>query len=242
MKDYLVVACKALKAEIDYLSSKMDEPPEIIFLEHELHNEPDKLRTTLQATIDELESSRPELKRIAMVYGLCGRAFTGVSPNRLKLIVPRVHDCIPLFMGKSQEKANKYSHEGGILWLSAGSMEYGQLAKHLVYERHFLYRERYGEKRAEKMIKAENAVFANYGGACYIQWPELDSKYEHLAQKVAEELSLKYTKMPGETGFLNQLLAGGDDGDRFLVINPGETLDMDTNGRIICRKKDAQAA
>lgn len=242
MKDYLVLACEALKAEIDSLVVKMEEPPEIIFLENELHNDPAKLRRTLQAKINEFEATRPELKRIAMVYGLCGRAFTGVSPARVKLIVPRVHDCVPLYLGVSQEKANEYSHEGGILWLSAGVLEYGSLPKHLVYERHSLYQEKYGEKRAAKMIKAENAVFANYGGACYIRWPDLAEKYEDFAHKVADELSLKYTEMPGKTNYLAQLLAGSDDGERFLVINPGETLDMDTDGRIISRKTEALTA
>lgn len=240
MKDYLVLACEALKAEIDYLVSHMDDPPEIIFLENELHNEPDKLRATLQAKIDELENTRPEIKRIAMVYGLCGRAFTGVSPSRVQLIVPRVHDCIPLYLGLSQEKANKYSHEGGILWLSAGALEYTRLPKHLVYERHTLYRDKYGEKRAERMIKAENAVFSNYGGACFIRWPELASRYQDFAQKVAAELSLKYTEMAGETDFLLQILSGGDSGERFLVLNPGETLDMDKEGRIVSRNTELQ--
>lgn len=235
MMDYLVLACEALKTEIDYLVSKMDNPPEIIFLENELHNEPDKLRSTLQAKIREIEDTRPDIKRISMVYGLCGRAFTGVTPSRVDLIAPRVHDCIPLYLGIKQEKANKFSHEGGILWLSAGAMENTRLPRHLAYEREKIYLEKYGEKRAAKMMQVENSVFANYGGACYIRWPDLGDRYEEFAKKVAEAINLEYSEMDGHTGFLAALLAGGGEPDMFLTIRPGETLDMDTDGIIISR-------
>lgn len=233
MAGKLLLACEGLRVELEELRKRAPASPEIIYMAQGLHNEPDKMRAEVGAKIAEIEESRPEIDVILLGYGLCGRGIRGVVSRRVTLVIPRVHDCVPLYAGVAQDELGMTEENSGVLWLSAGMMEYGQISKHLVEERHSLYRERYGEKRAEKMIRAENSVFSNYRGVWYVKWPGLDEKYSRLARAVARELSLPYAEIAGKPDFLGDLLAGVMDEKRFLRLEPGQTIDMDENGEIV---------
>lgn len=93
----LILACEVLKPEMETLAREMENPPEMIFLSQRLHDYPDKLRQGIQEKIDEIENTRPDVDEIALGYGLCGKGLTGVTSRRVKLVLPRLHDCIPLY-------------------------------------------------------------------------------------------------------------------------------------------------
>lgn len=233
---YIVLACEGLRTELEAVRKDMSACPPIIYLPQGLHDNPDKMRQELNIKIAEIEDSFPQVETIILGYGLCGRGMCGVTARRARLLVPRVHDCVPLYVGVTQKELGMTDENSGILWLSAGMMEYGQFAKHLVETRHEKYREKFGEKRAAKMIQAENALFANYRGLRYVRWPGLAEAYAELAQAVSRELALNYEEIAGKAGFLHDLLAGCRDEKRFLNLEPGWGIDMDTAGEIIAVK------
>lgn len=235
-KEFMVLACEGLRSELEAIRETMQDCPQILYLPQGLHDNPDNMRQELNAKIAETEASFPRIKTIIMGYGLCGRGMCGVSASRVRLLVPKVHDCVPLYVGVSQKDLDMTGENSGILWLSAGMMEYSRFARHLVETRHQVYPEKFGEKQAAKMIQAENAVFANYNGVRYVRWPAMKESYAELARAVASELSLKYEEIGGKTAFLRDLLAGNCDNDRFLDLAPGWGIDMDTDGEIIAVK------
>ena len=69
---------------------------EIIYLEQGLHRTPKKLPEIIQERIDQAASYATV---IVLGYGLCSNGLVGVTARRQKLIVPRCHDCISLFLG-----------------------------------------------------------------------------------------------------------------------------------------------
>lgn len=235
----IIIACEGIKSEIDYLVSLMASPPRIHYLPQNLHNEPDKLRQTLQEKIDELESGEEDLREIVLGYGLCGRATCGLTSKRVRLVFPRVHDCIPLYLGSSQRDASR-DQEDGVLWLTAGMMEYSDFGRHLLYERYQKYAEKFGEAKAAKMIKAENRVFANYKSACHVLWPKLGEEYAPMAKKLAEEINLPYVTRQGDTGYLDNLLRDPTDKTLFLFLEPGDTLEMRSDGEIVAKSELAE--
>lgn len=232
-EDSIVLACEGLRKELEAAAENMQNCPQILYLPQGLHDEPDKMRQELNLKIAEIEEQFPQVTTIIMGYGLCGRGMCGVTARRARLIVPRVHDCVPLYVGVTQQELGMTDVNSGILWLSAGMLEYGQFASHLVETRHEKYREKFGEKRAAKMIQAENSLFANYKGVRYVRWSGMKEAYAELAQAVARELSLNYEEIMGQAAFLRDLLAGGHDERRFLTLAPGFGIDMDTTGEII---------
>ena len=82
------------------------------------------------------------------------------------------------------------------------------------------------------MMKAENALLDNYKNACHIRWPEMGDAYVDEARKVAEATLLPYSEIWGSSAYLAELLHGGQSGERFLHLVPGQTIDMDVEGTI----------
>ncbi len=115
-----LIACEVFRPELERLTRAMRNAPEVTYLEQGLHDTPDELRRRVQQAVDALEAKGETV--IFLAYGLCGRGLTGVTGHTATLILPRVHDCIPVLLGATQEQANESSLGGGTYWLSpAGS-------------------------------------------------------------------------------------------------------------------------
>ena len=48
--------------------------------------------------------ARTDIEAIVLAYGLCGRGTAGLRPLRHKLVIPRAHDCITVFMGNCKRR------------------------------------------------------------------------------------------------------------------------------------------
>ncbi len=228
----VMLACEMLRLELDLLAGRMTNPPEIFYLDMKLHHTPDKLRKVLQEHVTALERETEGPLTVLFGYALCGRALCGVTPGRARLVIPRVHDCVPLFLGLPPKEALR-TVPGPILWISPGVQ--GDLSKYLLQDdpvRLAELEKKYGPVRAAKLLAAERRMFENYERVCYIRWNEVGEGHVPDAQRVAKGLALRYTEYEGSSGYLAELLAGGKDPEKFLHLTPGQTLDMDTDGGI----------
>ena len=106
-----LIACEVFRPELERLTRAMRNAPEVTYLEQGLHDTPDELRRRVQQAVDALEAKGETI--IFLAYGLCGRGLTGVTGHTATLILPRVHDCIPVLLGATQEQANESSLGGG---------------------------------------------------------------------------------------------------------------------------------
>lgn len=118
MKDKAIISCGALYGEVNQLVLSRDDW-DIEFLPQGLHDKPDSsvMRRRIQDKIDELES-KTDYDQIVLGYGFCGGGVEGLSTSGAKLIVPKVHDCIPLLAGDNNLKGNMA--EPGTFYLSRG--------------------------------------------------------------------------------------------------------------------------
>ena len=185
-----------------------------------------------QEAVDALEAKGETV--IFLAYGLCGRGLTGVTGHTATLILPRVHDCIPVLLGATQEQANESSLGGGTYWLSPGWLRYSQTSFIQNREKRFKeYEERFGTDSAAYLIELEGSWLRNYTNACLILWEGWEDERElvRTAKAVADDAGLGYRELPGDPNFIQALLEGGKDG-RFLRIAPGFTPDLDGNGTI----------
>ena len=82
------------------------------------------------------------------------------------------------------------------------------------------------------MMKAENALLDNYKNDCNNRRPEMGYPNVDEARKVAEATLLPYSEIWGSSAYLAELLHGGQSGERFLHLVPGQTIDMDVEGTI----------
>ena len=227
----LMLACGMLRPELEMLCARMAAPPAISYLEVGLHDVPDRLRAALQNAVDTVERENKGELTILYGYTLCGRGLCGVHAGRATLVIPRLHDCVPLFLGITPREALARV-PGPRLWISAGMQD--RLTRSLlnIDERRAEYETKFGPLKAARLLQAERRLFENYTELCYIRWTDLLPSRAADAKKIADYLALHYSETEGATGYLAELLAGGKDPEKFLHLAPGQTLAMDADGVI----------
>ena len=88
-----IIACATVAEELRLMGVPEGE---LLELEFGLHVYPDKLRETLQGEIDAV----PGEGDIVLGYGLCSNAAVGLVSRTHRIIIPRVDDCIALFLAR----------------------------------------------------------------------------------------------------------------------------------------------
>ncbi len=179
-----------------------------------LHVNPEKLRHTLQAAIDRVSGN---YDIIILGYGLCSQAVIGIRANTCRLVVPRVDDCIAIFLGSRSAYTTQCLAEPGTYYLTRGWIKLGG-TPFSEYERSV---QRYGKERAERIIKL---LLLNYKRLALINTGRYELKpYRNYARRTADQFNLRYEEIEGSDVLLKKMLRGPWE-DEFVVIQPGETL------------------
>ena len=214
----LVIACATV---IEEMLPLMPEGMEHRTLEFGLHVYPDKLRSALQAAIDEVVAAHPgDELTILLGYGLCSQALVGVQARGCTLVLPQVDDCIAIFLGSRSAYQRQAGKEPGTYYLTKGWVEVGETPfteyQHAV--------DRYGQARADRIFRI---MMSNYTRLALINTGQYEiDKYRDYARRTAEAFNLRYEEIPGATTLVEKLLFGPWD-DEFVVLHPGETFRLD---------------
>ncbi len=206
-----VIACATVIEEMTPLL-----PPgiQVERLEFGLHLRPEKLHARLQQAVDASASSADT---ILLGYGLCSNAVVGLRSERSTLVVPRVHDCIALFLGSREAHLRESRREPGTYYLTKGWIEAGGTP----FSEHEALVERYGEARARRMSRLalrnyKRLVFIRTGG-------EAQDAYRRWAQHAGAEFGLRYEEIRGEPALLRKMIYGPWD-DEIIVVRPGRAI------------------
>jgi hypothetical protein len=229
-----VLLCAVLEDEIRHFAAANVNVVEIVTLEQGLHNEPDRLRRELQAAVDGAEAN-PEVEAIVLGYGLCSRGTEGVSTRRAKLVIPRAHDCITVLLGSKERYRDYVAQHPGTYWYSPGWNKAHTPPGPERYEKlREQYVEQYGEDNAEFLMETEQHWFKTYDRATYVDLgvavTEDDVEY---TKGCARWLGWSFDHQSGDPGLMQDLLAGRWDEDRFLVLEPGQTLRLTADDRVV---------
>ncbi len=237
-KAFYIIACEVFRPELEHLTKNGQHEVHITYLKQGLHDTPDKLRETLQEHIDNLEAEH-DLDFIGLAYGFCGRGLYGITSKKATLIVPRVHDCIPVLLGTGPEDTTVRAEEfGKTYWLSAGWIKYSQLDHITEREKRYQqYIEDYGQDSADYLMEVEHSWRLNYTNACLILWDGLESEQlNNEALYVAQDMTLPLTTYKGKTWYLEELIAGGTNEKNFFHILPNHTLNITGLGTLDLEK------
>ncbi len=203
-----VIACATVIEEMLPLL-----PPDVTYqvLDFGLHLRPENLRTVLQEAVDAAEADT-----VILGYGLCSMAVVGLTTN-CTLIVPRVDDCIAMFLGSRQAYTHQARKEPGTYYLTKGWIEVSDTLLD-EYERTI---ELYGQQRAERMM---GRMLKHYTRLAYIDTGQHDqARYREYARRAANRLGLRYEEISGSNTLVKKMLYGPWD-DEFVVARPGETI------------------
>ena len=117
-----MIACAVLALDIKYTAEKLGMDIGVKYLEGGLHERPNVLREKLQEAIDEIPVSG-RYDRIVVGYGVCGRGSVGLQTREIPLAIPKVHDCIALFLGGDAAYRREFKKYPGTYYISAGWYE-----------------------------------------------------------------------------------------------------------------------
>lgn len=203
-----IIACATVAEELRLMGVPEGE---LLELEFGLHVYPDKLRETLQGEIDAV----PGEGDIVLGYGLCSNAAVGLVSRTHRIIIPRVDDCIALFLGSRREHLRRLWEEPGTYFLTKGWIR----AAELPINDYLRMVERYGEERA---LRVTRVMLANYKRVVLINTGNyrLD-EFRAAARSMADTLELNYEEIPGSNRMLRAMLDGDWDSE-YVIVEPGE--------------------
>ena len=183
-------------------------------LDFGLHLRPQNLKRVLQEAID---AASQDADTILLGYGLCSMAVVGLKANNCTLVVPRVDDCIALFLGSGDAYAAQAKKEPGTYYLTKGWIEVSDT----LLDEYEKIAQRLGEAKAERVM---GLMLKNYTRLVYIDTGHQDQKkYQDYARAVAEKFHLRYEEIEGSNRLIKKLLLGPWDHD-FVVAAPGQTI------------------
>lgn len=207
----IVIACATVIEEMSpFLPA--DVPSET--LDFGLHLNPRELRKSLQNRID-LASLQADV--LLLGYGLCSMAVVGIYATTAHLVIPRVDDCISIFLGSCKAYKDQTKKEPGTYYLTKGWMEVGDSP----FEEYKRLVDRFGEARAERMTRL---MLRNYTRLGFINTGQYQiERYRDLARQTAEKFSLRFEEIDGSPALVKKLVFGPWD-EEFLVVEPGQTI------------------
>lgn len=229
-----LITCAVLEDEVALLRQKAPNPIFIEMMPQGLHNDPPRLRAELQTAIDRVEANL-DIDAIVLGYGLCSRGTEGITTTRCKLVMARAHDCITLLLGSKERYASYVKTNPGTYWYSPGwNRHHTPPGKERYDKLRAKYIADYGEDNADFLMESEQHWFKTYDRATYVELgagvtPE-DIQY---TRQCADWLKWSYDHQQGDPQLLLDLLSGNWDQQRFLVLEPGQSLTMTADERVI---------
>lgn len=228
-----LIACRVFEAEIALHGGSSPHIVETRFLEVGLHDHPDNLRKALQAEVDSFDE-RNDIDAIVLAYALCGLGTAGLRAGRHRLVIPRGHDCITVFMGCKEKFAcqqaaapDSYYYTPG--WMVANRTPGPDRLELLRAE----FSEKYEPDDVEFLLESEKANWAQHGRAVYLDLgtPGAEEKAAE-AEVAAKALGWKFERIPGDPSLLKDLLSGKWDSGKFQIVEPGGSLSHSPDEKI----------
>ncbi|MCR6544263.1 DUF1638 domain-containing protein [Dehalobacterium formicoaceticum] len=211
----VICACRTIEDELNFVlqENKIDFP--VIYMEAGLHDDPEKLKSVLQNTIDRIEN----IDYILLGYALCGNGLIGLSSKKAALVLPQYHDCVAMFLGSDERYRANLGTEMAALFITGGSMRHFN-PKYTFYEKMI---PRLGEKKA---LRYSQLVFQNYKRFALVETGAFSA--EPLFQEMkdqAEFFNLETHRMKGTVDIFRKLVLGQWD-EHFQIVPPGQKIQI----------------
>ena len=236
-----LIACKVLTRELSYLAALSDNVIDITWMRQGYHDRPEQLPPILQKEIDAIESGEDpytnpvvetgagggvpdDFEAILLGYGLCSNAITSVFARKHRIIIPKAHDCITLFLGSKARYAKVFNDMPGCFWYTAGWIDQSDMhgEERTNRLRKYYADMDYDEDTIDFLIE-ELGGLKNYHANAYIKMPYLDKpRYADLTRKAADYLGWEYSELEGDMSLMEKMISGDWIENDFLILEPGE--------------------
>lgn len=223
-RNIVLIACAVFR---DALSQCIGDPGiPVIYMDYGLHLTPRKMRAAIQEQIDALE----EPHRVLIGFGLCGNGLVGLRSRQHTLLIPRVDDCISLFLGSRAAYLEEFHANPATYYLTPGWIESGGEP----WSEHRKCCDKYGPDKAALI---SDAMYGKYRRLCFVAFTPRDlERYRPRALQIAafcrERWGWEYQERVGSDALIRRLFEFGRAGDsaaragidEFVVVQPEEEV------------------
>jgi hypothetical protein len=238
-----LLGCGVFEPELEALIPHSPHDVDFEPLEAGLHDTPNELRDRVQAVID--RAGAEGYDAVALAYGLCGRGTAGLVARGVRLVIPRVHDCLTLFLGSREEYRRQFREHPGTYYITPGwftrKMGMDQTGRPrlwttdaLEHPRFHELAEKYGEEQAKEIISFLGSWKRNYTRVAVIDTGagEIEDCTK-LADRIAANLGWSSERLSGDTQMLADLVSGNWDDARFAIVEPGERSEASGDDQVL---------
>ena len=234
----LAIVCDVMKNEFIKYGAAEENNLDCVFMEQHLHNTPDLMRVKLQEAIDNAGKS---YDKILLGYGLCSNGVVGLKSDNSEILIPKVDDCISLFLGSKKRYLEEFKKDPATYYLCKGWIEYGgdPYRGYLVWTNQenkipadwIRQKEIYGRRYDTEMAKfLFIEMMKNYNQITLIDNDDIEEIHMQYTKNMVafmsgmldREINLKILK--GSSEFLEKLVKCRFDKDNFLKIEPGSKI------------------
>ena len=246
----MLICCEIFFREICRLASETPHLLDIVFLPKGLHDiGAEKMRLRLQARLDEVPPARYDA--ILLGYGLCNNGVVGLTVAHTRLVIPKAHDCIALFMGSRRRYLEYFNAHPGTYYRTTGWYErrddsgageetiQQKLGLFMKYEELVA---RYGEDNARYIMETMGSATVHYDRLAFIKLGlPCEEPFRLRAEQEAKERGWTFDEIEGSLVLLRKLVFGEWDDD-FVIVPPGGTIRATHDENVLGSSQPEQCA
>ncbi len=237
----LAISCEVLARLLYASAATSPHVIDIRLVDKGLHTKPQELQRYLQGLLNEIDPNSYDA--IVLGYGLCSNATVGLTAP-IKMVIPRAHDCITLFLGNREKYAAEFREHPGTYWYEPDYMErnsangdslgLGSDNDQSVKEQYAEYVTKYGQDNADYLMQVMGAWKSHYDRAAFIRVEDVPlPDYTPQVRTIARDRGWNYAEITGHSELIRCLLHGEWDNGAFLTLEPGESLEPSYDASIM---------
>jgi hypothetical protein len=231
-----VIACEIAARELYYTAARSPHLVDLEFLTQGHHDTPATGRTEIQERIEAVPEGKYDA--ILLGYGLCSNILVGIATPHTRLVIPRAHDCITLFLGSKERYQKCFTERPGTYYYTSGWLECAKrrgakgaiwggvslpanasLNLKATYEQ---WVEKYGADQAKYLVEEMGRWTAAYSHGTLIEFDFLTHlNLGEQVQQICSEKGWQFQKLAGNVCLFQKLLDGDWPEQDFLVVEPG---------------------
>lgn len=246
--NYKILCCEVFFRETCHLIAETQNKCDVEFLPKGLHDlGSEKMLARLQERVDAVEEGKYDA--ILLVYGLCNNGVAGLTARHTRLVIPRAHDCITVFLGSREKYIKCFNQHPGTYYRTSGWIERDNpysAGDETVFQKLGLFMQyeelvaKYGEENAKYVMETIGDGMANYDRIVFIRSGlNCDDHFSGIARSEAKEKGWSFEEIDGSLDILKKLYNGDWDND-FLVVAPGQSIAALHTEDVVMAKKAGQ--
>ena len=238
------IGCELLARPIYWCAAQSPHTIDVEILRYGLHDTPADLRARLQERINATDA---EYDAIVLAYGLCGQASAGLRAQTTRVVIPRAHDCITLFLGSRARYQHEFENHPGTYWYvqdylerrdsSGSSLAIGMGSATELDHKYAGYIAKFGKENADYLMQVMGEWQKHYNRAVFVDFGIGNaSPTQAQAQENAAQRGWTFERFAGDLVLVRRLLNGDWQND-FLIIEPGQQIEMSYDDDVMRRAR-----